>query len=79
MTTLRLHKFIDDIDVSSAVHGIIQHLEASTVKVLNTLSIWGARSRERQQLSELNDRMLEDIGLTRAQVAVEVGKYFWQH
>ncbi len=79
MTTLRIHKFIDDIDVSSTVYGIVQHLEASTVKVLNTLSIWGARSRERQQLSELNDRMLEDIGLTRAQVAVEVGKYFWQH
>ncbi len=79
MTTLRIHKFIDDIDVSSAIYSIVQHLEASTVKVLNTLSIWGARSRERQQLSELNDRMLEDIGLTRAQVAVEVGKYFWQH
>ena len=79
MTTLRLHKFIDDIDVSSAVYGIVQHLQASTVKVLNTLSIWGARSRERQQLSELSDRMLEDIGLTRAQVAVEAGKYFWQH
>lgn len=79
MTTLRLHKFVDDIDVSSAVYGIVQHLEASAVKVLNTLSIWGARSRERQQLSELNDRMLEDIGLTRAQVTVEVGKYFWQH
>jgi len=78
MTTLRLHKFVDDIDVSSAVYGIVQHLEASAVKVLNTLSIWGARSGERQQLSELNDRMLEDIGLTRAQVAVEVGKYFWQ-
>ena len=78
MTTLRLHKFIDDIEVSSVVYGTVQRLEASALKVLNTLSIWGARSRERQQLSELNDRMLEDIGLTRAQVAVEVGKYFWQ-
>ena len=79
MTTLRLHKFINDIDVSSAAYGIVQHIEASAVKALNTLSIWGARSRERQQLSELNDHMLEDIGLTRAQVTVEVGKYFWQH
>lgn len=78
MTTLRLHKFVDDIDVSSAVYGIVQHLEASTVKVLNTLSIWGSRSRERQQLSELSNRMLEDIGLTHAQVAAEVDKYFWQ-
>jgi len=79
MTTLRLHKLVDDIEVSSAVYGFVQHLEASTVKVLNTLSIWGARSQERQQLSELNDHMLDDIGITRAQVAVEVSKYFWQH
>ncbi len=78
MTTLRLHNFINDIDISSAVYGIVQRIEAASVKVLDTLAIWGSRSRERQQLSELSDRMLEDIGLTRAQVAVEVGKYFWQ-
>ncbi len=78
MTTLRLHKLVNDIDISSAVYGIVQRIEAASVKVLDTLAIWGSRSRERQQLSELSDRMLEDIGLTRAQVAVEVGKYFWQ-
>ncbi len=78
MTTLRLHNFVNDIDISSAVYGIVQRIEAASVKVLDTLAIWGSRSRERQQLSELSDRMLEDIGLTRAQVAVEVGKYFWQ-
>ena len=78
MTTLRLPNFVNDIDISSAVYGIVQRIEAASVKVLDTLAIWGSRSRERQQLSELSDRMLEDIGLTRAQVAVEVGKYFWQ-
>ena len=78
MTTLRLHNFVNNIDISSAVYGIVQRIEAASVKVVDTLAIWGSRSRERQQLSELSDRMLEDIGLTRAQVAVEVGKYFWQ-
>ena len=78
MTTLRLHNFINDIDISSAVYGIVQRIEAASVKVLDTLAIWGARSRERQQLAELSDRMLQDIGLTRVQVAVEVDKYFWQ-
>jgi len=78
MTTLRLHNFVSDIDISSAVYGIVQRVEAASVKVVDTLAIWGSRSRERQQLSELSDRMLEDIGLTRAQVAAEVGKYFWQ-
>jgi len=78
MTTLRLHNFVNDIDISSAVYGIVQRVEAASVKVADTLAIWGSRSHERQQLSELSDRMLDDIGLTRAQVAVEVGKYFWQ-
>ncbi len=78
MTTLRLHKFVNDIDISSAVYGIVQRIEAASVKVLDTLTIWEARSQERQHLSKLSDRMLVDIGLTRDQVAVEVGKYFWQ-
>ncbi len=78
MTTLRLHNFVNDIDISSAVYGIVQRVEAASVKVLDTLTIWEARSWERDQLSKLSDRMLKDIGLTRDQVAVEVGKYFWQ-
>ncbi len=78
MTTLRIHNFVNDIDISSAVYGIVQRIEAASVKVLDTLAIWEARSQERQQLSKLSDRMLVDIGLTRDQVAVEVGKYFWQ-
>jgi uncharacterized protein YjiS (DUF1127 family) len=78
MTTLRLPNFVNDIDISSAVYGIVQRIEAASVKVLDTLAIWEARSQERQQLSKLSDRMLVDIGLTRDQVAVEVGKYFWQ-
>jgi len=78
MTTLRLPNFVNDIDISSAVYSIVQRIEAASVKVLGTLAIWEARSQERQQLSKLSDRMLVDIGLTRDQVAVEVGKYFWQ-
>ena len=32
---------------------------------------WGARSRERRLLLELDDRMLRDIGLSRAHVLRE--------
>jgi len=78
MTTLRLPTFVNDIDISSAVYGIVHRIEAASVKVLDTLAIWESRSQERQDLSKLSDRMLKDIGLTRDQVAVEVGKYFWQ-
>ena len=34
-------------------------------------------SRERRNLSALNDRMLQDIGVTRADVEEECRKPFW--
>jgi uncharacterized protein YjiS (DUF1127 family) len=39
---------------------------------------WAERGRQRRQLAELNDYMLRDIGLTRADVAAETGKPFWR-
>jgi uncharacterized protein YjiS (DUF1127 family) len=36
------------------------------------------RSRQRRQLAELDDYMLRDVGLTRADVASELRKPFWQ-
>jgi uncharacterized protein YjiS (DUF1127 family) len=39
---------------------------------------WQARARQRHELQSLNDHMLRDIGLTRADVMAEVTKPFWQ-
>ncbi|HSS63103.1 MAG TPA: DUF1127 domain-containing protein [Gammaproteobacteria bacterium] len=46
--------------------------------LLHTLSCWHQRSLQRAALAELDDRMLKDIGLTRADVAREIHKPFWQ-
>lgn len=35
--------------------------------------------RSRRQLLALDDRLLEDIGITRAQAAQEGHKAFWKH
>lgn len=78
MTTLSSHNFEDEIVISSAVYGLVQRFEAATVKVQKTLATWSARAEDRRQLSVMSDRMLIDIGLTRADVAVETDKYFWQ-
>jgi uncharacterized protein YjiS (DUF1127 family) len=43
-----------------------------------TLSCWLARSRGRNQLAQMDDRMLKDIGLSRADAVMEGGKHFWQ-
>lgn len=42
------------------------------------LAAWMARSRQRQHLAELNDHMLRDLGLSRADVQFEIKKPFWR-
>jgi uncharacterized protein YjiS (DUF1127 family) len=39
---------------------------------------WQERARSRVLLGRLDDRMLRDMGLTRADVDVEAGKPFWR-
>ena len=46
-------------------------------RVLHTVLQWRARSRQRQALRELDDRLLKDIGLTREQQEQEARKPFW--
>jgi len=43
-----------------------------------TLELWGARHRQRRQLSLLDDRLLRDIGLDRATAMEEASKPFWR-
>lgn len=47
-------------------------------RILETTRRWWRVPRGRRELAELDDRMLEDIGMTREQVFVETSKYFWQ-
>ena len=46
--------------------------------ILETLLIWQERASQRSDLGQLNDRMLKDIGLSRADVMREVEKPFWR-
>ena len=39
---------------------------------------WRRRARSRAELAALDDRMLRDIGLTRADVWFEIAKPFWR-
>jgi uncharacterized protein YjiS (DUF1127 family) len=39
---------------------------------------WIERTRQRQALAALDDRMLRDIGITRVDAAREAGKPFWR-
>jgi uncharacterized protein YjiS (DUF1127 family) len=52
-------------------------LKRLTADVFATVLEWQERARQRRQLSELDDRMLDDIGVTRADVDREMAKPFW--
>jgi uncharacterized protein YjiS (DUF1127 family) len=42
------------------------------------IRIWRRRARSRQQLRELNDHLLKDIGLSREVACYEAAKSFWR-
>jgi uncharacterized protein YjiS (DUF1127 family) len=42
------------------------------------LRIWPARIRQGRALKDLDDRLLDDIGVTREAAELECGKLFWR-
>ena len=42
------------------------------------LNLWRDRAVTRQQLAEMDDRLLKDIGLTRLDAEREYSKPFWR-
>lgn len=47
------------------------------LSALNLLAKWGQRSRSRRQLAALSPHLLEDIGLSAADIHAETAKPFW--
>ena len=56
----------------------IRWLTSGALRVADLVLLWHQRVRQRRQLACLSDRMLRDIGLTRADVFAESSKPFWR-
>jgi uncharacterized protein YjiS (DUF1127 family) len=56
----------------------LDDLSDAAQSVVATLRAWRQRLRERDQLARLDDRMLSDIGLTRADAQYLASKPFWR-
>ena len=46
--------------------------------LLEILGLWYRRSQDRRHLAELDDRLLNDLGIDRAQANFETAKPFWR-
>lgn len=52
--------------------------ETLFLRLADLLLTWLRRSQQRRQLGSLSDRMLKDIGVSRADVDYEVSRRFWR-
>ena len=47
-------------------------------RVLERLLLWQERAAQRQALASLDDHLLKDMGITRAEALYEADKPFWR-
>jgi len=62
----------------SIATGIGSEIRARLGRLIERLLFWAERAAQRRQLAQLEDRMLKDVGLNRADAFRESGKWFWQ-
>jgi uncharacterized protein YjiS (DUF1127 family) len=60
----------------AAVLGLLLALPLFAAQII---AYWLELARQRRHLARLDDRMLKDIGLSRADVEQEIAKPFWRY
>lgn len=79
MTTRRTFATTCPMPIGTALNpGSRRSLASLVLTVSDAMATRMERARERRQLSELDPRMLKDIGLNRADAERESAKPFWQ-
>lgn len=69
-----IYTWPDEYSFSRGVHQIV-NFAVQTYKTVNT---WRSRARQRRRLSQFDSRLLDDIGVSRADARVEAAKPFWK-
>lgn len=60
------------------IHCLLDRVFDLPRRTFDTLATWQEREIQRRHLMELDDRMLGDMGMSRADAAGEYSKPFWR-
>ena len=63
---------------SAGVRRPVHSVGNAVTRMFGALREWRRRSKDRAQLAALNDRMLTDIGISRAEAEFLANKPFWR-
>ena len=76
--TLRPNSIVidDRVPALSARQSYVHRM--SRQRWLRVIGTWIARSRQRRALANLDDRLLNDVGITRSEAAREIAKPIWR-
>jgi len=66
------------VDVAAVSWFVLRRLGYHLGGAIDRLLLWSERAGQRHRLAELDDHMLRDIGVSRADVMAEATKPFWQ-
>jgi len=70
-----LHKNFNIFDnIPSSIYRAVNKIESMGL----IYKTWSTRISDRRELANMSDRLLKDIGLTRADVYEEIKKPFWR-
>jgi uncharacterized protein YjiS (DUF1127 family) len=68
----------NEIHTASAGRYREYSLKKAVIAALRVVLVWHERARQRRALARLDDRLLRDVGLSRAQAVGEARKPFWR-
>jgi uncharacterized protein YjiS (DUF1127 family) len=61
-----------------SARGLVSRLVRLPLAILETLLVWQERHRQRRHLASLDDRLLSDMGISRAEAERESAIPFWR-
>ena len=62
-----------------AIHSVLKAIDNSLLAVLDVPLQWQRRIADRHSLMSMDDRLLKDIGISRADAEHEAEKPFWRN